>query len=189
MNQYCIDLDIGQDYILNNKNYFDNLDVSGVPAAHFFLPLEEITDEFKTWVDGLGLRIRYSEIFYSSPNGGIFMHSDEIDPADCCKINWIYDQGDTWMNWYMPHPGIELTKQNNTIGGLYWDCPPEDCELVHRAQVGKPSLLNVSVLHNIENPTENPRWCISIVLQEKTADKRLQWHRATELFRSYFKNV
>jgi hypothetical protein len=189
MNPYFIDLDIGQDYILNDKDYFDNLDISDLPAAHFYLPTEEITDEFKNWVDQQGLFIRYSEIFYSAPRSGIHLHSDEVDPPNCCKINWIYDQGETWMNWYIPKAGVELTKHDNSIGGLYWDCDRDQCDLMFSARVGRPSLLNVSVLHDIKNPTDHPRWCISIVLQEKSADKRLEFHRALEIFKPYFKNV
>ena len=189
MNPYCIDLDLGIEYILKDKNYFDHLDVDELPAAHFYLPVEDLVDEFIEWVDRHNLKIRYSEIFYSAPDSGIFLHCDEVDPADSCKINWIYDQGETYMNWYMPHPGIELTKQDNSIGGLYWDCDRDQCELVHSARVGKPSLINVSVLHDIKNPTKHPRWAVSIVLQEKTEAKRLTWHTAIKLFEPYFKNV
>jgi hypothetical protein len=189
MNQYCIDLDIGIEYILKDKNYFDNLNIDDLPAAHFQLPVEELVDEFLQWVEDHDLKIRYSEIFYSAPHSGIFLHCDEIDPADSCKINWIYDQGETQMNWYMPHPGVELVKQNNSIGGLYWDCDRNDCDLIYSARVGRPSLLNVGMLHDIKNPTDYPRWCVSIVLQEQLADKRLTWHDAVKLFKPYYKHV
>ena len=189
MNQYFVDLDIGQDYILKDLNYFDKLDVKDKPAAQFYLPVTDLSDDFLNWVDANDLEIRYSEIFYSAPHSGIFLHSDEIDPPNCSKINWIYDQGETWMNWYLPKPGTELIKQDNPIGGLYWNCAREDCDLVYSARVGKPSLVNVSVLHDVKNPTDHPRWCVSIVLKEKSASKRLDWTRSLEIFGPYFKNV
>lgn len=191
MNDYAIDLDVGMDWILKDPEYLKKLDVAEKYAAHFKLKTDDISETLVSWLDNLGLEIYYAEIFYSSAGGDIFLHSDEIDPPNCCKLNWVYDQGNTVMHWYELNPGVELTKFNNTIGGLYWSTEKENCQHVYSHVVKKPTLVNVSKLHKVDNNSDHGRFAISIVPREKNlnAPKRLQWGTALTIFKPFIKNV
>lgn len=174
MGTHFEDLDIGQDWILTDRNYFDNLIVDPNKWNHYYLPIEDLSLEFKKWVDSLGFFIRYSEIFYTKPMGSLFIHSDHLDPPDSCKINWVYDQGPTFMRWYKVKDGAELKLKENTIGGFYYACDSDDdYELVEVHRMGKGTLVNVGAPHDVINHTTHPRWCVSIVLQLKDSKTRI----------------
>jgi len=191
MNNYAIDLNVNLDWILKDSDYLKKLDVTEKYAAHFHLKIDDIKKELINWLDSLGLEIYYSEIFYSSAGGDIFLHSDEIDPPNCCKLNWVYDQGNTVMHWYELNQGAELTKFDNSIGGIYWSADKENCYHVYSHIVKKPTLVNVSILHKVDNNSDHGRFAISIVPREKKKDapKRLQWDQALEIFKPFIKNV
>ena len=188
MNRYCLHLDIGLDYILSDPNYFSKLNVQGKSISQWLIPQEELNKDFIKWYESLGLKLWYQELFYTAPHGKIFLHSDEVNPSDCCKLNWVYDQGNTVMNWYEPNNGVELEWQKNPyVGGSYYSCPEGQYHFVHSDSVQKPSLVNVTALHEVENNSDHPRWCVSIAFKEIGADSRLQWDRALELFQPYLK--
>lgn len=187
MNNYCRHLSNIDEWILKNKNYFSELQLKNNEGiSQWLIPQEALSEKFITWYESLGLDIWYRELFYTPPNGNIFLHSDEIYPNKCCKLNWVYDQGNTTMEWYEPKEGVELEWQENKfVGGSYYSCLDEECDFVHSDIVKTPSLVNVSALHLVKNNSNFPRWCVSIAFIEKNAEKRLQWDRALEIFKDH----
>jgi hypothetical protein len=172
--KYFKDLNLPFDWILKDKDYLNNLVVNPDKWNHYYLPPDDLTLEFKDWVDSLGMVIRYSEIFYTKPKGSLFIHSDHLAPSDSCKINWVYDQGPTFMRWYRVKEGAELKLKENTIGGFYYACDNDsDYILTEQHRVGHGTLLNVGQPHDVINNTDYPRWCVSIVLQNKNNKTRI----------------
>ena len=184
-NIFCVNLDIGFNWILKDSNHFNKLDIKDKFAAHWRLQKTDLLDEFILWLESHKLNLFWAEIFYTSPGGNIFLHADEIQPKNSSKLNWVYDRGDTSMNWYIPKPGVTLKRQDNTIGGTYYDCKPEECDLAFTASVNRPSLVNAGIPHNVYNNSKYPRWCVSIPLQGKNSDLRLAWGDAIKLFGKY----
>lgn len=192
MGKYFANMDIGLQWVLKDPDYFKKKNVEEKYADHWFVPKEDLSDEFIEWLDRHNLDLYYSELFYCSPGGDIFMHVDEIEPANCCKINWVYDEDDTWMHWYELKPGKKLIKQNNYIGGEYWMCEKEDCVYVESARIQKPTLINAGVLHSVSNPSKGQRWCLSLVPQFKNSygpmtGPRFSWEEGLEVFKNYLK--
>jgi hypothetical protein len=190
MNNLSADLDIGMSWILKDPDHFNKLDVTDKYAAHWNLSKDDLDKNFLEWLYKLDLDIFWAEIFYCSSKGSIFRHVDEITPANCCKLNWVYDQDETWMNWYQLKPGVSLRKEDNTIGGFYFSCDDNECDFVHRARIGKPTMVNAGVPHDVKNPSDYPRWCVSIVPSFKNpANTRLAWEDGEKIFFRYLKNV
>ena len=188
MNRYCLHLDIGLDYILKDPDYFSRLDVTEKKIAQWLIPQEALSNDFISWYESLGLDLWYRELFYTAPHENIFLHSDEINPSSCCKLNWVYDQGNTVMNWYEPNDGISLEwYQNPFVGGSYYSCEEGKYHYAHSDSIQKPSLVNVTALHDVKNNSDYPRWCVSIAFREVGAEQRLQWDRAVEIFKPYLK--
>lgn len=188
-NIYYKHMDIGLDWILTDKYFIDKLSkqIGNKFAAHWKLQEEDLTEEFLEWLDSKNLAVRYAELFYCSPKGNIFVHSDEIEPAHGCKINWVYDQGETYMRWFKLKEGAKIEKHSNTIDGFYYTAQPEDYEFAVQARIGKPTLVNAYELHDVINPSDGPRWAVSIVPYFKNKPKsRLLWNEAIELFSDYF---
>lgn len=190
-NIYFQHLDIGIDWPLRDLDLLKklNLEIKGKKRSHWKLSISDLNNELLDWLDKHNLTVKYSEVFYCAAGSDIFLHSDEIDPKDCCKINWVYDQGHTSMRWAVLKDGKQMKIQNNTIGGTYYTADPGDYEYVAETRIGKPTLINAYYLHDVINPTNHDRWCISIVPKHKNAaGSRLIMHDALEIFKSYFRN-
>jgi len=188
--EYCVDLDIGMDWILKDKNYFEVLSsrVNNDSPAHFYLPVTDLSNEFLDWCKSLNCQIWYSEIFYTPPGGSIFKHSDYLQPADCCKINWVYNEGDSYMRWFIIKEGAELKLRKNEIGGEYLACDSDDDYILkYQHKIGKPTLVNAAEPHDVINPSIFPRWAVSIVFREIGQDWRIGYKRFREILSSYIK--
>lgn len=185
--EYCVDLDIGFDYILKDPDYFSKLPITDDDPAHFVIPQDAISDEFNLWLESKNLMITHSELFYCQPKGNIFIHIDEIDPPDSCKINWVYDQGETYMRWFKLKENKNLQIMRSPIGTKYWACYHEDCTLEHQHRIGKPTLINASEIHDVINPSNYRRFCVSIIVKTIGEDKRLGYNKLKELLKSYIR--
>ncbi|MEN6290972.1 MAG: hypothetical protein ABFD07_03005, partial [Methanobacterium sp.] len=170
------------------KEYLYNIDY-GSSMGHIKVPLEEIKEDYINWLDKNGLEIKLAEAFYCAPGASIPVHSDETDPSESCKMNWAYSEGNTPIDWYSVTPGIELEYRNNSIGGYYLTCDPENYHLAASSLIGQPSLVQISELHGVNNTTEYPWYCLCIVLKEKnSSNHRIGFKHASEILKKYAKN-
>jgi len=188
-NRYYRHMNMGMDWILKDPDFLKNLEISVKDkfACHWKLQLEDLSEEYLQWLDKHNLTISFSELFYCSPGGNIFLHIDEISPPDGCKMNWVYDQDETWMRFFKLRDGKEIKKHDNSIGGIYYTANEGDYDLADQVRVGKPTLVNAYHLHDVINPSNLPRWCVSIVPQFKNKpESRLMWDEAMTLFAPYF---
>jgi hypothetical protein len=183
--EYCADLDIGIEYILKDSDYFSKLPITDEAPAHFIIPKDIISDEFYSWLTSNNLELEHSELFYCQPKGNIFMHIDEIDPPDSCKLNWVYDQGETLMRWYKLKEHKELQLLKSPIGTNYWSADRKDCTLAYQYRVGKPTLINAGEIHDVINPSNHRRFCVSIVVKVIGEDVRVGYSRLKDLLKDY----
>ena len=181
-NEYCLDVNIGLDWILADQNYFSTVDLDPLIVNHFKLHNEHFTAEFISWLESAGLELWFAELFYCPPNAGIFKHVDCVTPSDSCKLNWVYDQDQTLMRWFTLKDGASLISDTTGIGSTYLRAEHEsDYVLAHAHRIGKPSLVNVSVPHDVVNSSDAPRWCVSVAVKERGADTRIGFNRLKEL--------
>ena len=190
MNKFATDLNLKFDFILSNKNFFNELPIDPKLGYHTSIKLLDIDMDFIEWVKSLGLFIKYCELFYTPAHGKIFIHSDEIDPIDSCKINFVYDNGNTLMHWYDIKNNKELKRRNNTIGGLYFSCDDEDdYTLAYEHVVKKGTLVNVSIPHGITNNSAYPRYCVSVIFQKEKDTKRIGYTEMYKLLTPYLNST
>ena len=181
-------LDIGQPYILKTEEYLYNIDY-GSTMGHVKIPLEEIKEEYVEWLAENGLEIKLAEAFFCAPGATIPVHSDETEPGDSCKMNWAYSKGEILIDWYSVKDGINLEYRNNTIGGYYLTCDPENYQLSASSLISQPSLVQISDLHGVNNTTEHPWYCLCIVLREKNSkNHRIGFQHAAKILKKYAKN-
>jgi hypothetical protein len=184
-NGYIFDLELDLP-VLANANYLDTLEVTDLEIAHFNLPISEINEQYLNWISNLNLVIDWSEIFYCAPGSEIFIHSDDIYPEGCCKMNWSYGKSQVPISWYKA--SAPLTYRDNGIGGYYYACDSEDMTLDFSACVNNPSIIRVDLLHGVKNETSYPWWCVSIVLKEPEGPThRVTWEQALIIFKNYQK--
>lgn len=144
--------------------------------------LKKIPDEMTRWLDTKNLEIVHGEVFYLSPAGvdSLPIHIDGAQIDDHVKINFVYCDTPSFMNWYNINDETKLVRSQTPIGTNYISANLEDCEKVCTAEIGQPSLVNVGRLHDISS-VQSDRYCFSFVLKEKASEINLQWNRAIEL--------
>lgn len=185
-----IDLDIGFADILRNTEYFKTLSVDPEGIAHFKLDNDVLNPGYLEWLDSLGLEIKLAELFYCGAGAEIFVHSDEINTPDCCKMNWAYCDSSVPMDWYTVAPGTEIEQRNNTIGGYYLSCDPQHYSLYKSEMIAQPSLVNVSALHGVKNTSTEPWWCVTVVLKKKAShEHRISWTDLLEIVTPWIKTT
>lgn len=117
----------------------------------------------------LTVSINKTLLFTQSPYQTGKIHLDNVlaDPglkytSRSWAINWVFG-GPTIMEWY------EYRGQNTPLPGYvhYSDRPvssdpdPSDCHLLFRSEISGANLINVGEFHRANNPSAEPRFCIS----------------------------
>lgn len=109
-----------------------------------------------------GITVSLMETFYSKPN---YVQGIHIDAAggDYSKLNWVYGGEGSIMHWYKLKPGVVPEVKTNSIGKPYSEYTLDQVDCIHSQTIGKPSLIQVGVPHNITNQQED-RLCICLVI-------------------------
>jgi hypothetical protein len=146
-----------------------------------------INQELVEWISSLGLTIGGAEVFHLEPNDPNYpnclpIHSDSSEFDDHVKMNFVYSDSAATMNWYEYKDADLLETLTTPIGTGYVTTSRDNCELVYSAEVGKPSLVNTGMLHDI-SPIASTRWCFSFPLWKN--GRRLTWDLAVEIFKDF----
>ena len=148
-----------------------------------------INKELIDWLSSLQIKIGKAELFHlkSNPaNEGEYnklpIHLDDEDFDNHVKINFVYCNTPSKMNWFVCKDPSKLKCLKTPTGTDYILAEEEDCELLYSAQVGQPSLVNVGMLHNI-SAVDSERYCFSFPLIKD--NKPLCWNQAEEIFKDY----
>ena len=156
-------------------------------------PIELINQEFKDWLKSFNIGIFLPEQFLLDPNNVSkhIIHKDGAYLFNFIKLNFVFCDTPSTMNWYKLLPGKELKNVNSSGGTPYLISNADDTELVYSAQVGQPSLVNVSHLHDVST-VQSKRYCFSFVLTKlkdgepiRGDQAFLSWQEGEEIFDEY----
>jgi hypothetical protein len=172
---YSLKLPVGFDPIYQPPNEFQ----------HNPYPIELLPKEYIDWFANLNIKIIGGEQFFLDPNARrtYYIHIDNPANQNHVKINYVFCDKDYHMNWYALKPNCESTTAITKIGTTYKWAKTEDCELLHSAIIGQPSLINASILHTVE-PVDTIRYCFSFTLANML-NENISWQQAVELFNPY----
>lgn len=142
----------------------------------------ESSEPIVQWLNSIGLEIARAgaELFYTPPHQSIPIHADGMTLDNKVKLNFQYGGAGSDMKWYCRIPGASESTVPGQFG-RYITVPAVQAEQVWSAKIGKPSLINAGILHNITNGPE-PRWVVSIPLWDVNANQNLQWADAMNKF-------
>ena len=145
-----------------------------------------LNKEFVDFIESIpGLRIPSWEAFYTPPGGKIWIHGDSDKITDFARINLSWGPKDSELVWWEPKPGIKLEPIVTAFGENYLRADEKDCNVIHRAVINRPSIVQVGMLHSTWNPGPGGRWTLAIPLAEKSEPKRVSFEMAVAMFADY----
>jgi hypothetical protein len=185
----------GLKMLKNNYHYKLSFPVDFIPTYlegdtfRNVYPVELINQELVDWLNKLNIFVIMAEQYMLDPNGkksSYEIHRDgqpDVHP-DFIKMNYVFCDTPHVMNWYKLHPGKELKNAGIPGGFPFLVCDEGDCDLVHSAEVGQPSLVNVMELHDVSTVLSK-RYCFAFVLGNIETKQPINWNEAEELFKEY----
>ena len=137
----------------------------------------------KEFLSQHGLMISMAEVFYIPPQTVMPIHVDSDVFSNCCKLNWIIGGGD--MIWYEPLMNKPLHFHTTPIGTKYLLFEADEVREVYRDKIGRPSLVNAGLAHNVHNNTDEGRWCISHNVNCLKTRKKVEFLEVAERLKEY----
>jgi hypothetical protein len=161
------------------KNNFNKTKYS--TSRHQLFDQTDISDSFFEWLHSLGIILDHAEVFFSVPGQEYLIHKDQHTLDDFPKINWVYGDLTSNMNWFNPiHNG---TISNTAISTPFVGYSPQDVELLFSTSILSPSLVQAGVPHNVSN-IKSVRWCVSTVYSYPNK-KLIPWDEMTTILKPY----
>lgn len=147
---------------------------------HIWLSLE-----FEQWLQQFGLHIQRLEIFHTEADRITGWHTDMNPPQDWVKINWVYEDGTSYMEWAELNINGPLISRPLIAGTSYVRFEPENTHMVCRYNLKGPTLINSGRPHRIDNSKSTDRWCLSTIPWHTDKKCRVLWKDAVEIFRDH----
>lgn len=163
------------------KEFPDDPDYS----KHVQVPEELLDKEFVYFFKQFPIAQRQWEAFYTGPFGKIWVHTDTAGFSDACKINWTWGPNLSETRWWDIKDRSKLEPIVTDYGVNYLRAEEEDCDLIFKQVMDKPSIVQVGLLHSTYNPTPDGRWTLCLPLVKNDFCGRFTWVETTEMFKDY----
>jgi len=143
-----------------------------------------VNKEIHDFFDSIGLVLSQGSYFHSVPGQRYVLHKDNIHEPnrDLIRVNWIFGGVDSEMIWYNLKPEKDPFTFKDNLG-----IDPEDYDETCRCPLFKVGLINVGIVHTMQNPTEF-RECYALSLSWKHNGVRLDWNESIEKMSPYIKS-
>lgn len=182
---YCVDLKIPVSHPLKDPSI---LNQTGFKPEIWFASPDNVSDEFKNWLDKNNLVMTFPPlIFYTPARRECGFHIDGDGVCDRAVMNWVVRGNGSEMHWYKLAPETDITPGETTQAGTpYTRYQEEDIIHLHSQPVRWPSIVQTGVPHKITNYCDEPRWCISCDISLKSdPTSGLTMEQAKEIFKPW----
>lgn len=171
------------DINLNVNPLREGIDITSYGKnKHTRISFNDINLELISVIQLLNLNLVLAELFYSKPYLKSEIHLD-VQGGDYTKLNYIYGGKDSIMYWHKQISDIKKSASTTTITTSYIPFYTHEVELIDKATINFPSIVQVGIPHNIHNFKE-PRYCLSLVLTDKD-NNRLTMDDSIKIFDRY----
>ena len=178
MHNLCIDLNLEIPLLVDPSL----VTTTGLMKQHKRVSIDSINPDLIKLFHSKGLSLTFAESFYTPKITISTIHEDGEENNDVLKINWVYGGEGSTMNWYEP---IEEPVWKKTVIGVdYKFYSPDKVRLIHSQAVGRPSLLQVGIPHNVTTGDAN-RFCVSVLPFDMSTNGYITFEQGTELFKEY----
>ena len=190
MSPFCTDIEIPVSIKCNINLLKDRFNLDSNQYFHKVFDHENhiwLSEEFEQWLKSLGLHIQRLEIFHTEANRITGWHTDMNPPTDWVKINWVYEEGVSYMEWAELNTQGPLVSRPSIAGTSYVRFEPENTKTTCRYNLKGPTLINSGRPHRIDNSKNTDRWCLSTIPWHSDRQCRVLWDEAIEIFKDFLK--
>lgn len=195
MNKYCVDIDFKVPLLR------DPTSLERFKGSHHNVIIERqhkrdfLHDDLLKIFDDLKLKIWLITIFYKLPDesnaeGGYNIHVDgdpNIDPdkqlRDVSKINWVFNPGNSVMNWYTPKLGVNKGMSESVVQTYYLKYNIDEVNLEYSQALTATHIVQIGTPHDVTN-VNVPRLCVSVALMQENGN-RLTMDESIKIFKDY----
>jgi hypothetical protein len=126
-----------------------------------FYHIPELRSVFKN----INLTVVNAGLFYLPPNSRSTIHKDDV-PSGFCRINLpiLNCEGSVTRFYQAPDSAVKKIQQDNRHP--YYYVEPTDCNLISSVEIIRPTVLDVSEIHEVINFNNVPRIAATIKFQE-----------------------
>jgi hypothetical protein len=185
-NKYCVNLNLK--FPVDN-DFFERITITDIPYYGFKqIKIDESLLDIKLieFLAQRGIKVHHAEAFYTLPGNKIPIHIDTEVIGNQCKLNFVYgDPGSKMQWWRLKDENMPLKYRLTPIGTKYLMFSPKDCEMVWEAEVGNPSMVNAGQPHSVNNCTSSPRKTLSLMLYNINKKQLLDWDDGVEIFKDF----
>jgi hypothetical protein len=133
-----------------------------------------------------GIRVSHAEAFHTPPNSVLPIHIDGESADNHAKLNFVYGASGSEMAWWkLKDERAIIRPGTNAVGKNYVPIFKQDCNMVATTRIGLPTLVNVGTPHSVHNPTQERRWCLSLVLFYTAISRPVCFAPAKMLLKNY----
>lgn len=154
-------------------------------SKHVQVPEELLDKEFVYFFKQFPIAQKQWEAFYTAPFGKIWIHTDTAGFSDACKINWTWGSPLSETRWWDIKDRSKLEPIVTDFGVNYLRAEEEDCTLLFKEVMNKPSIVQVGLLHSTYNPTPAGRWTLCLPLVREGCTGRFTWTETIKMFNDY----
>ena len=195
MNKYCVDIDFKVPLLR------DPTSLEKYKGSHHNVLIDQdhkrnlLHPDLLKIFDDLKLDIWLITIFYKLPDesnaeGGYNIHvdGDPFLPADkqlrdVAKINWVFNPGNSVMNWYTPKEGIDKGMSTSVVKTYYLKYNIDEVNLEYTCALNNTHIVQIGMPHDVTN-INIPRLCVSVALAHKNG-RRLTMDESITIFKDY----
>jgi len=143
--------------------------------------------DLEEWLRSFNLHVQKLEIFHTEANRITGWHIDMNPPKNWVKINWVYEEGISHMEWADLGEHKELKTLKSVAGTPYVRFDQSTTNTKCRHNLKGPTLINAGQPHRIDNSKSTDRWCLSAIIWHSKKRQRVLWDDAVEIFKDYLK--
>ena len=146
-----------------------------------------LSRDFEDWLLSFGIFVIRCDILHTNRNRLLRWHTDTNPPLEITKINWVFEEGISYIEWGDIIGDIPTESTPGAFGKNYLGFSDEivKTSAVHRV-VG-PTLFNAGIPHRVDNRKDTDRWCLSAILWYRYTTKNVLWHDALDRLKNHLK--
>lgn len=144
-----------------------------------------LSAEFEDWLLSFGIFVKRCDILHTNRNRLLRWHTDMNPPLEIAKINWVFEEGVSYIEWGDLTGEIPKESTLGAFGKKYLWFEDEMIKTSVTHRVIGPTLFNPGIPHRVDNRKDTDRWCLSAILWYEDRQRNVLWQDAVHRLKNH----